>query len=192
MKRDLQQELEGVMGVRGYHYKEHVHMLKGANNTKWMMDGPRSLSRQKTDSRAGGQVDESDFPRETDSLFTENRKDRKGGSWWTYIFWVVLGCGGELFLVFSERMRRQGHPLRAREDRVEEGSWRKRRTLGIATERKGSSSWLAMWGHDSRWPWESGWDPRACSTCWMISPSRAEELGDRLVDPTPCVHDSLY
>lgn len=43
-------------------------MLKGANNIKCMTDGPRSLSRQKTDSRACGRVDELDFPSETDSL----------------------------------------------------------------------------------------------------------------------------
>lgn len=36
-------------------------MLKGANNIKCMTDAPRSLSRQKTDSRAGGRVDELDF-----------------------------------------------------------------------------------------------------------------------------------
>lgn len=65
------------MGVRGYHYKEHVHMLKGANNTKWMMDGPRCLSRQKTVSRAGGQADESDFPRETDSLSRKTGKTER-------------------------------------------------------------------------------------------------------------------
>ena len=75
-------------------------MLKGANDIKWTADGPRSLSRQKTNSSASGWVDELDFSSGTDSLSWKIGKTEStcpdGNTFYGW-FWVM---GVSYFLSF--------------------------------------------------------------------------------------------
>lgn len=74
-------------------------MLKGASDIQWMAVGPRSLSRQNTNSSTGGWVDELDFSSGMDSLAWKiGRTESMGPD--KYMLQVVWGYGGELFLVF--------------------------------------------------------------------------------------------